>query len=742
MRNRWFHAPVLHTSLLHEKRVSWLELFFDLIFVAAIIQLGDALSYEVKKTHAVLWPFAKFAGLYVPLWVAWTGFSFYANRFTIDDFLHRLLSFALMFTVGAMAIWAPSVAMGNDPAPFAITNGVACFILALMYGRTYWQVAVQPEGEHTRTYCRFWGQIFFVSGVLWVLSSFLPAPYHLGLWAAAVVVLLFGPVAKASRELNERFPFDMEHLSERFGLLTIIVLGESFVKVLSQLSSSSGVEWESIFKGSLNLLLTCCVWWIYFDDVAGSRLKKTRGAWYVWLYGHLPLAIAITAVGVSLKKAIFIDFQMPAPPEARWLLAGSLSAALLAVAVIDSVTERRQADLSDKSRANVRVFSAMMVLLLGQVGSRMSAGTFMIIIAAVCIGQVVFDMMAAPEADEEDEAQKSVPIAELAAKIKEEGKKAVAPRLEGILRKGAPAELRNDLYFFFMDGSWLRLFASFLAIYLVSNAFFAGLFLLDPHSISGREVISFSEAFAFSVQTMSTIGYGGMSPANPYGDLVVTFEAAAGLLGVAMATGLLFAKVSRPKSSVLFSNAIVVSKRHGFDTLMFRVGNARGNEVIDAAISVTALFDDLSPEGHHMRKLVDLKLVRDRSPIFTLSWTVMHEIDDESPLKNVDLKGSDGSLVSIIVSMTGHDGTYGQTTYARKVYGVEDVHQGKRFVDVIHQLEDGRFLMDYTVFHELIDDEDVTSEAEQAEKENEDKSENEGESENEADEDSIDVVKD
>ena len=273
------------------------------------------------------------------------------------------------------------------------------------------------------------------------------------------------------------------------------------------------------------------------------------------------------------------------------------------------------------------------------------------------------------------------------------------------MRKGAPAELRNDLYYFFMEGTWWRLFASFLAIYLLGNTFFAGLFLLDPSSIGGKDAISFSEAFAFSVQTMSTIGYGGMSPANPYGDFLVTIEAAVGLLGVAMATGILFAKVSRPKSGVLFSKGLVVTKRHGTDTLMFRVGNARGNEVIDASISVTALFDDMSPEGHHMRQLVDLKLVRNRSPIFSLSWTVMHEIDEESPLFGLDLSMLNTKLVSIIVSMAVHDGTYGQATYARYMYQPSDIAVNQRFVDVVHQLEDGRFLMDYTVFHDVVEDE-------------------------------------
>jgi inward rectifier potassium channel len=203
---------------------------------------------------------------------------------------------------------------------------------------------------------------------------------------------------------------------------------------------------------------------------------------------------------------------------------------------------------------------------------------------------------------------------------------------------------------------------------------------------------------------MSTIGYGAISPATPYGDLIVTIEAAVGLLGVAFATGLMLAKASQPRSGVLFSDRCVVTTRNGQRTLSFRVGNARGNEVVEATMSVSALVDELSPEGHHLRRIHAMKLVRRRTPIFTLSWTVMHVIDEDSPLWEVDWTKAEEHILSIIVTMTGHDATYGSTTHARHIYDPNDVRPDERFVDVISELEDGRLMVDYTHFHKTVPD--------------------------------------
>jgi inward rectifier potassium channel len=690
MRNRWFHPPHLHTP--HEdpeKRATWLELFYDLIFVAAFIQLGDGLSNK-----ASLEGFAQFMGVFLCLWIAWTGFTVFVNRFTIDDFVHRLLVFVQMFSVGAMAVTAELVLEG-DPYYFAGAYAIAQAMVAILYWRTWRQV---PEA---RAASRYWGTVYTIGAVLWAASLLLPTPICYALWPIGVLVILSAPFSRQSRALQQLFPTDQEHLSERYGLLTLIVLGESFVKVLSSLRG--GAEGTALLQMSFTLLITCCVWWVYFDDVAGSKVKRKKLTNMVWLYAHLPLQASVTATGVAIKKAVHFDLSVPAPDAYRWLLSGTLGLVMLSVAIIDSVTERRQAELSDRARVNVRSASALLIFLLAPAGGSMTAATYMVLVTAVCVAQVVFDMMMAPF--EDTVPVESVTTAELARRQADgeiTAREARGPRrsIGEAIRKGTPSELRRDLYFYFMEGSWKRYFVVLAFLYVMVNVFFAALFALQPGCIDGANPESFADAFFFSIQTFSTIGFGALSPATEYADIIVTAEAGVGMLFVALATGLTFAKASRPRASALFSKVMVITKRHGVPTLVFRVGNARGNDVVDATITVTVLADEITPEGEHMRRLSELKLVRDRTPLFALSWTVMHVIDEDSPLYGIDWDRPDETLIAFIATLIGHDGTYGQTVYARHNYDCDDLRYGQRFVDVISQLPDGRLMIDYDKFHD------------------------------------------
>ena len=699
MRNRWFHRPILHTQLDHEKKASWLELFYDLIFVASIIQLGDALSDGVDHKRG-LESFLWFAVHFVPLWVCWTGFTFYSNRFDVDDLTHRLLVFLQMAAVGAVAISAPMAMRfeNADPRPFEFAYAIAQMVLVIMYARAYKHTPV------ARDFSRYWGTVFAVGSLLWFAAIFVPSPLNYVLWVFGIGSILLAPLSRASRAISEQYPADQEHLSERYGLLTIIVLGESFVKVLSFLAADDhNIDPEYLAKGAFNLSITCAVWWVYFDDIAGSKIKEGKFTWITWLYGHLPLGMAITAVGVAVKYAVKIDPYAPPSASYRWLLTGTLALTLLSVALIDSVTERRQAELSDGWRVNVRLGSAAAVLLLGAIGSTMSGMAFLGLVAFFCVAQVIFDMMAAPQAAL-GEHVKHVMTSDLAKVARDNQTQPTGPERRDIseaVRKGTPSELRRDLYYFLMEGSWLQVVAVLAGGFLFANLMFAGLFLLEPGSIIGKDDMGFSDAFAFSVQTMSTIGYGTLSPGTFYGDLLVTVEAAVGLFGVALATGLMFAKVSRPASKVLFADKMVLTTWDGHKKLVFRVGNARGNDVVDATMSVHVLKDEVSAEGHHMRRLYDLELERRRTPIFTLSWTITHIIDDKSPLADVDWDHPEDHLMVITATMVGHDATYAQTTHARHMYYPEDIHLDHRFIDVISQLPDGRLMIDYTAFHNV-----------------------------------------
>jgi len=695
MRSRWFHRPFLHsTSLGLEKRATWLELFYDLIFVAAFIQLGNGLS-----THVSGRGFAAFAATFVPLWVAWTGFTFYENRYTVDDFAHRLLVFAQMFAVGGMAISAPSVLDGQVFA-FSLAAGASQLIVALMYLRAVAQV---PEA---RDYGRYWGGVFALGGAAWVVAAFLPSRATQAVWALATLGVLASPLSKQSRALGERFAIDFHHLGERYGLLTLIVLGESFVKVLALLVAE-GAGFGVYVEASIVLVVTCSLWWIYFDDVAGSRIREGRAQWVIWLYAHIPLQIGITAAGVALKKAVHFRWDVPADGAYRWLLAGSLAIACFSVAAIDSVTERRHAELSDRARVNARWGSGVLLLVLAPAGASMSGATFLALVTVIAVAQVVFDLMMAPLEEAEHIEREARTVADAARERLASGKTLVGrPRrdVSEAVRKGTPSELRRDLYFYFIEGSWTRVFVAFGFLFVIANVFFASLYTLQPGSITNARPSSFEDAFFFSVQTLATIGYGALSPGSAYGNSIVAVEAAVGLIGVALATGLVFAKASRARSSVLFSKPLVLTELDGKRMLMLRVGNARGNDVVDASMDISLLKDEISPEGHHFRRLHDLTLVRNRSPMFVLTWTAMHVIDEKSPLFGMDCGSPDSGLVSFIVTLMGHDGTYGQTIFARHVYYPEDLRIGHRFVDIISELPDGRMMVDYSLLHDTVPD--------------------------------------
>ena len=259
--------------------------------------------------------------------------------------------------------------------------------------------------------------------------------------------------------------------------------------------------------------------------------------------------------------------------------------------------------------------------------------------------------------------------------------------------------LSRDFFFYFVDGSWRRIVGFFCLSFLLVNLVFAGLFLLDAGAIAGGTG-SFVDAFSFSVQTMSGIGYGALSPGNTYANVLVAIEAVVAMLGVAIATGFVVAKATRARARVMFSDVFVIDSMNGKQVLAFRVGNARANEVVHARITVTALVDEITDEGHPFRRLRDLKLQRDESPVFSLSWTVMHTLDESSPLFEYDWRAKDGPLRRLIVTLQAHDGTYGQAIYARHDYEPEDARPGERFVDVLHENERGQLWIDYDRFDE------------------------------------------
>lgn len=684
MQKRLFHRPVFHQEHLYpSKKASWLELFYDLIYVASFIQLGNTFSDDISMGS-----FLKTLLIFYAFWVAWSGYTYYSSRYTVDDIIHRLTVFVHMFMVGSMTVTIREVFNG-EYFTFGAIFGSSQILLGAMYLRSYIQ---QKNG---RSYTLYWGSVFTLSGIIFYLSLFLPnhlMPYG---WLVGLMGIIIATLTNKARSLMEVYPFDHEHLAERYGLLTIIVLGESFVKVLSELITHNS-DTSLILQSSFTLLLTCSIWWIYFDDVADSELTDNNYAMPVWLIAHIPLQLSLIFIGIGIKKAILFDFAATLPFKYSLLLTVSLGVTLIATGVIDTVTKRVNQEISNNIRVNLRLFSGILFILIGLSSQSISNLTLLCLCLVIAVFQILIDIFFSPYQIEQDYLEnESHKIANLVREKKE--RKKLNYVFNQPINKGLPNSYKKDLYYYFIEASWPVLFITLFCLYLVTNFLFAFLYILATAEM-GEHAMSFHDAFFFSVQTMSTIGYGVLSPHGLYANVLVTVEAVVGLVGVATVTGIIFTKISRPRSKILFTDKMVLSKFDGKTCLSIRVGNARGNDIIEAKLNISMIKDEISEENEHIRRVYDLKLKRKMTPFFRLTWSIFHEIDEKSPLYQME----DLSLIKgFSVTMTGHDGSYSNTIYARKTYTPDDVYKDCYFKDIMHELPDGRMMIDYDQFHEL-----------------------------------------
>ncbi|HLO51785.1 MAG TPA: ion channel [Kamptonema sp.] len=271
-----------------------------------------------------------------------------------------------------------------------------------------------------------------------------------------------------------------------------------------------------------------------------------------------------------------------------------------------------------------------------------------------------------------------------------------------IVRLGSSRLGFRDLYHWLQTLSWFGFFGLISLLYIISNALFALAYLAGGDCIANAQPGEFKDAFFFSVQTMATIGYGAMYPRTSYANIIVAVEALFGLLGVAMVTGLAFARFSRPTARVLFSRIAIITLQNGLPTLMYRTANQRYNQILEAQQRVTLVRDEITAEGQFMRRFYDLHLVRSRTPIFALTWTVMHVIDENSPLYGMTAEDLVTHQVELVVTMTGIDETVSQTIHARHSYVPEEILWNMRFVDILSKAPDGKRSIDYNRFHDVI----------------------------------------
>jgi inward rectifier potassium channel len=268
-----------------------------------------------------------------------------------------------------------------------------------------------------------------------------------------------------------------------------------------------------------------------------------------------------------------------------------------------------------------------------------------------------------------------------------------------LVRLGLKPRLTEDLYHRALRLSWPRFLLLIAGAYVFVNMVFACLFFLQPGSIINARPGYFRDAFFFSVETFGTIGYGVLAPATDYANILMTAETLVGLTFVAVTTGVMFARISRPTSRVLFAEVAVIATHEGAPTLMIRIGNERPNQILEAEVGLSLLRDEISAEGRRMRRFYDLKLERARTPVFALSFTVMHRTDLSSPLHGLDIAGLEAIGAEILMTVTGLDEISAQPVHARRSYLPEDLRFGETYADIFSTTSDGRRVIDFGKFH-------------------------------------------
>jgi len=311
-----------------ERHATWLELFFDLVFVVIISQLSNFLLQEISLLR-----FFEFLFLFIPVWWSWIGTTFYSTRFYSDDLGHRLLLLLQMGGAGAMAINI-SGAFNNTFSGFAISYAFMRLILVIEYVRVFRAI---KSSESANPLVKRYIIGFSIAAVIWFISAFVPGiEIRFALWVIGLIIDFATPITAG--KLHSQYAPNVYHLPERMGLFTLIVLGESIVSIVIGMTNQ---VWNiySVVVSSLGLCISFSLWWLYFDGsgrfpIQILREKGNIALYSVWLYTHFPLVVAITAVGVGIKHLISNKQYSALTNQDLWLLCGSVSIFLVSQCIL------------------------------------------------------------------------------------------------------------------------------------------------------------------------------------------------------------------------------------------------------------------------------------------------------------------------------------------------------------------------------------------------------------------------
>lgn len=372
--------PLENTS--EERHASWLELFFDLIFVLAVAQVAHNLEEDLTPGG-----FLRYVALFIPVWWAWVGYTFYADRFESDETIYRLLMLTGMLGVAALSVNI-HYALGESGRAFALSYVFLRVVLIALYTRAALLVPVARDLS-VRYIIGFSG-----GAVLWLTSAFVSAPTRYWLWAAGLVFEIGTPLLNI--QIARRTPYDASHVPERYGLFTIIVLGEAVIAVANGVA---GAEWRgtSAFAAVAGFGVAAALWWLYFEFFNSCAVQQswqaTNAGGPFYVYGHFPIVVSVAATGMGAKQAIIDAGSNTFSAGARWTLCGGVALYLFSILGIRLLV--RRADF-----VPVRALTIIVVMLLAAFGGRLPPLVLLGSLFAVLVGEVMIEVWRNRRAEE------------------------------------------------------------------------------------------------------------------------------------------------------------------------------------------------------------------------------------------------------------------------------------------------------------------------------------------------------
>ena len=291
-------------------------------------------------------------------------------------------------------------------------------------------------------------------------------------------------------------------------------------------------------------------------------------------------------------------------------------------------------------------------------------------------------------------------------KLKERVSKSTIVRFgdREIITEGLRLSFWADISHRSMTASWPSFIAGAVFVFIVFNAGFGLLYWLGDQPISNVARNDYLDYLYFSIETLSTAGYGDMHPQTHYGHFIAAVELFTGIFSMSLMTGMIFFRFSRPSARLLFANNPVIAIQDGEPTLMVRFANERHNIIGNATARLWVLKNTISKEGQPVRRFSELSLLKNEHPALALSWTLYHTLDETSPLHNLDADEMGAASIAIAVVVSGYDVVAAQTIHARKSYDYKDIRFGQRYADILENLDDGRIRIDYGKFHDTVDE--------------------------------------